>query len=124
MLGLIENAAVGGSTYGVDFSTTNYLSSAPSLTAGLISLDAQTKALNDAHLASWYTFKSASPAASHSISHNLNSEFVEVQLWVKNPDDGLYRMDIAEVIEHDFNTVEVVMNASRDVKVIIEKRYA
>ena len=123
-VGLQENPAVGGSTYGVDLSLTNYLSSAPSLTAGLIALDAQTKALNDAHLASWHTFKSSAPDVSHTISHNLNSEFVEVQLWVKNPDDGLYRMDIAEVIEHDFNTIEVVMNASRDVKVIIEKRYA
>ena len=63
-------------------------------------------------------------AASHTIAHNLNSEFVEVQLWVKSPDDGKYRMDIAEVVEQDNNTLEVVMNAPRDIKIIVEKRYA
>ena len=58
------------------------------------------------------------------ITHNLNAEFVVVQLWVKSPDDGKFRMDIAEVVEHDNNSLEVVMNAARDIKIIVEKRYA
>ena len=123
-VGLVENPAVGGSTYGVDLSTANYVSSSPSLNAGLLALDAQTKALNDAHLASWYTHKSSGAATSHMITHNLNAEFVVVQLWVKSPDDGKFRMDIAEVVEHDNNSLEVVMNAARDIKIIVEKRYA
>jgi hypothetical protein len=94
------------------------------LNDAIVGVDAQVKTIDDAHKASWFTFKSASPASNHVITHNLNSEFVEVQLWVKNPDDGKYRMDIAEVVEHDFNSVEVIMNAARDVKVIIEKRYS
>jgi len=124
VMGLVESPAVGGSSYNLDLGAANYVSGASSMNAAMLALDAQTKTFNDAHLASWFTFKSATPATSHVIAHNLNSEFVEVQLWVKSPDDGKYRMDIAEVVEHDNNTVEVIMNASRDVKVIIEKRYA
>ena len=122
--GLVENPAVGGSTYGVDLSASNYVASSPNLNNAIVELDSQTKTLDDAHKAGWFTFKSGSPANTHSVAHNLNSEFVNVQLWVKNPDDGKYRMDIAEVVEHDNNTLEVVMNAARDIKVVVQKVYA
>lgn len=124
VMGLIENAAVGGSTYNMNLSSANYVASSSSVNAAIVDLDSQTKTLDDAHKSGWFSFKSGSPATSHSIAHNLNSEYVKVQLWVKNPDDGKYRMDIAEVVEHDFNTVEVVMNASRDIKVVVQKVYA
>jgi hypothetical protein len=124
VVGLTETPAVGGSVYALNLGTANYVSGASSLNDAIVGVDAQVKTIDDAHKASWFTFKSVSPASNHVITHNLNSEFVEVQLWVKNPDDGKYRMDIAEVVEHDFNSVEVIMNAARDVKVIIEKRYS
>lgn len=124
MVGLVETPAVGGSVYNLALSSANYIAGSASVNAALLGLDTQTKAIDDAHKASWFTFKSSAPATSHSIAHNLNSEFVEVQLWVKSPDDGKFRMDIAEVVEHDNNTLEVVMNAARDIKIIVEKRYA
>jgi len=124
MVGLVETPAVGGSVYNLALSSANYIAGSASVNAALLGLDTQTKALDDAHKSSWFTFKSSAPATSHSIAHNLNSEFVEVQLWVKSPDDGKFRMDIAEVVEHDNNTLEVVMNAARDIKIIVEKRYA
>ena len=124
MVGLTETPAVGGATFSLDLSAANYVAGSASVQAALIAADAQIKSLDDAHKASWFTFKSSGAAASHTIAHNLNSEFVEVQLWVKSPDDGKYRMDIAEVVEQDNNTLEVVMNAPRDIKIIVEKRYA
>lgn len=124
VMGLIENSAVGGSTYNLNLSAANYVASSASINAAVLGLDSQTKTLDDEHKAGWFTFKSSSPANTHTIAHNLNSEFINVQLWVKNPDDGKYRMDIAEVVEHDFDNVEVVMNASRDIKVIVKKVYA
>lgn len=124
-VGLTETPAVGGSNFSIDLTSTNYVNSATSVQGAIVGLDTQVKTIDDAHKASWFTYKSTAGAATnHLVQHNLNSEFVEVQLWVKNPDDGKYRMDIAEVIEHDFNSIEVVMNAARDIKVIVEKRYA
>ena len=124
VVGLSETPAVGGSVYAMDMSTTNYLAAAASMNAALVAIDSKTKELDDTHKARYFTYKSAGPVMSHSVAHNLNSEFISVQLWVKSPDDGLYRMDIAEVIEDDSNNLRVVMNSSRDIKVVVEKRYA
>ncbi len=123
ILGLVETPAVGGSTYNMSLSGGNYVGSASTMNAAVLAVDSQIKSLDDAHKSGWFVFKSSTPTTTHTISHGLNSEYVSVQLWVKNPDDGKYRMDIAEVIEHDFNNLEVVMNAARDIKVVVEKRY-
>lgn len=123
-LGFVEVAAMGGADWQYDMSATNYLTSAATVKDSVTTLDTKMKELDDAHKARFFTFKSTAPALTHTINHGLNTEFVNVQLWVKSPDDGLYRMDIAEVKEVDLDNIEVIMNATRDVKVVIEKRYA
>jgi hypothetical protein len=124
VVGLVETPSVGGSVYAMNLSTTNYVASAASFNAAIVSVDSKVKELDDNSKARFFTYKSAGPVMSHTITHNLASEFVSVQLWVKSPDDGLYRMDIAEVIEDDNNTMRVVMNSARDIKVVVENRHA
>ena len=78
-----------------------------------------TGALKDAINAQRYVFTAATAALSHVISHNLNSAYVSVQVWVKG-DDDLFRNDIVAVEETNSNSITISLTESRIVKVAIQ----
>ena len=65
-----------------------------------------------------FTFQSTSTATTHTISHNLNSNFLVVQVMVLG-DDGLYANDLVPVEETDANTLTCYLTESRHVRVSV-----
>lgn len=117
-------------TYTAD-ATTNYLTTATSLTDADKKLDAQVKTLTDAVAAGdaalrtainnlKYSIQSAAAAVSHTITHGLNSAFVNYTVLVEG-DDGKYRNDIVAVTEVDNNNLLIELVESRKIKVMVEK---
>ena len=65
-----------------------------------------------------FTFQSTSTATTHTISHNLNSNFLVVQVMVLG-DDGLYANDLVPVEETDANTLTCYLTEARHVRVSV-----
>ena len=65
-----------------------------------------------------FTFQSTSTATTHTVSHNLNSNFLVVQVMVLG-DDGLYANDLVPVEETDANTLTCYLTESRHVRVSV-----
>lgn len=78
-----------------------------------------TGALKTAINAQRYTQVAATAALVHEFQHNLNSQFVQVSVWVKG-DDNVFRNDIVAVEETNANKVTVTLTESRIVKVAIQ----
>ena len=78
-----------------------------------------TGALKSAINAQRYRSTAATAALSHTFTHNLNSAYIQVQVWVKD-DAGIFRNDIVAVEETNSNTVTVSLTESRIVKVAIQ----
>ena len=65
-----------------------------------------------------FTFQSTSTATTHTVSHNLNSNFLVVQVMVLG-DDGLYANDLVPVEETDANTLTCYLTEARHVRVSV-----
>jgi len=57
-------------------------------------------------------------ATTHTISHNLNTAFVSVNLWVYR--DGAWKNDIAAITQTDVDTLTVNLTSSYDVLVVVQ----
>ncbi len=123
-------------TYTAD-ADANYTSTATSLFNADQLLDAQVKAnadaiasnsdsqntsLNDfkaAVDATRFTYTSSDAATSFAITHSLNSEFVDVQVWVLDTDDNKYYNDSVVISITDANSVQVDLTSAANIKVVI-----
>ena len=65
-----------------------------------------------------FTYQSTAAATQHTITHNLNSNFVIVQVMVEG-DDGLYANDLVPVEETNTNTLTVYLTESRHIRVSV-----
>lgn len=65
-----------------------------------------------------FTYQSTATATTHTVSHNLNSNFLLIQVMVL-ADDGLYANDVVPVEETDSNTLTVYLTESRHVRVSV-----
>lgn len=119
---------------------TNYINGNSDLTADLTDLDTQLKTVTDgltteisnrtndvdnsidaletAIDALVFTFTSGAAATSHTVTHNLSNQMVDVTVWVKD-DDLKYRNDLVGITITDSNTVTVDLTESRDIKAIV-----
>jgi hypothetical protein len=93
-----------------------------------ITAEAAARAAADATLqaainAKLFTFLAGAPATQHVVTHNLNSGYVAVDVWVQG-DDGKYRKDIVSVEETNNNTVTIDLTESRLVKVVVQNMTA
>jgi len=129
----------------VAHSGSNYLDSNANVTADLLDLDTAIKANADALAtevtnrtndvdnsidtlesaidALVFTFTSGSAATSHTVTHNLSDQMVDVTVWVKD-DDLKYRNDLVGITITDGNSVTVDLTESRDIKAIVRSTAA
>lgn len=61
------------------------------------------------------------PALNHVITHNFNSDLIDVTVWVQGA-DGFYYRDVMLIRIIDLNTVEVVLTEAANIKVEVIKR--
>jgi len=136
------DAAEAGAGLGEDGSyvadtSANYINNATSIDDATHRLDAQvyvntnaianldnsqTNALNDLKTAldaTRFTYVSSAAATSFAITHSLNSEFVDVQVWVLDTTDNKYYNDSVVVSITDANSVQVDLTSAADIKVVI-----
>lgn len=65
-----------------------------------------------------YTFQSSVAATTHTISHGLNSAFVQFTVLVQRM-DGTFRNDIVSVAETDQNTLTVYLATAANIKIAV-----
>lgn len=105
----------------VAWTTPNYFATNATHAAAIAALDTKVK-----DIATTFVYKSAvadggtGPATAHTVTHNFNTEIVEVQVWVKD-DDGKYKGDLVGVTVSSANAVLIDLTESRDVRVIVRK---
>jgi predicted nucleic acid-binding Zn-ribbon protein len=78
-----------------------------------------TDALKSAINAQKFTYQAATDALVHTVQHNLNTAFPNVDIRVRG-DDGFYRNDIVAFEETDANTITVYMTEARRIKVSVQ----
>ncbi|MCV6589092.1 MAG: hypothetical protein OIF57_08695 [Marinobacterium sp.] len=67
-----------------------------------------------------YSFASATPAAEHTITHNLNSEMLQPMVWVQDPDTGKLKNDIVSIEYVDLDTLKVELGEAANVRVTVQ----
>ena len=75
-------------------------------------------AVRESYDATNYTFQSGVAATTHTITHNLNADFVTFTVLVERP-DGSYRNDIVSVEETNSNTLTIFLTVASKVKVAV-----
>lgn len=65
-----------------------------------------------------FQFSSASAATQHTVTHNLNSQFVDFTVWVQRA-DGSWRNDIVSVRATDANSMTVYLSSAANVKLSV-----
>lgn len=70
-----------------------------------------------------YTEASAS-AATHTITHNLASDFVEATVWVLDPSDGDYKNDLVAITILNNNSFQVDLTEARAIRVTVRAPHA
>jgi Coiled stalk of trimeric autotransporter adhesin len=78
-----------------------------------------TDALKTAINAQRFTQTAPSAALTHTITHNLNSAYVQAQVWVRG-DDNVFRNDIVAVEETSANVLTVTLTESRVIKIAVQ----
>ena len=71
--------------------------------------------------AMYYTFTADTAGTTFNIAHNLNSEFVSVQVWVYDDSTTKWKNDIVAIEVVDNANLTVYLTESRKVKVIVNK---
>jgi hypothetical protein len=71
--------------------------------------------------AMYYTFTADNAGTTFNIGHNLNSEFVSVQVWVYDTDTLKWKNDIVAIEIVDNANINIYLTESRKVKVIVSK---
>lgn len=71
--------------------------------------------------AMYYTFTATTAGTTFNIAHNLNSEFISVQVWVYDDSTTKWKNDIVAIEVVDNANLTVYLTESRKVKVIVSK---
>lgn len=66
-----------------------------------------------------YKVETTSAATSHSITHNLHSQFVDVMVWAQDPVDSKWRNDVLCVTIVDADTITIDCTEALNVRVIV-----
>ncbi len=109
----------------------NYISAATSLNNATVVLDTALKTEADARTLAdtairtdinnqIYTLETSVAALTHTVTHNLNTAFVNYTVWIKGA-DGTYRNDIVAVTETSANVLTVDLTESRNIKIAVRK---
>jgi hypothetical protein len=107
----------------VGFSETAYLDEATDVMAALAALDAGLAGISSDLDSAVFTYASEGNGGAnmtHTIVHGLDTDMVEVQVWVKDDDDK-YKGDLVGITVEDNNTVVIDLTEAREVKVIVRK---
>jgi hypothetical protein len=65
-----------------------------------------------------FTFSSTSAALEHTVTHNLNSQWVDFTIWVQRA-DGSWRNDIVSVKATDANSMTVYLSSAANVRLSV-----
>ena len=69
----------------------------------------------------YYTFTAETAGTTFNIAHNLNSEFVSVQVWVYDDSTTKWKNDIVAIEIVDNANLTIYLTESRKVKIIVSK---
>jgi len=107
-------------TYVVE-TTSKTLSAALSLADADKKVADALESLESKIIGSVFTYQADTAATSHTITHNLNSDFVECQVWVLDPDTGKYQGDLVSITVEDKNSITLDLTVARIVRAIFRK---
>jgi len=65
-----------------------------------------------------FTFTAGSAALDHTLNHNLNSQFLELTVWVEDP-DGKWRQHLIFIEEVDSNNILISLAEARRIKAVV-----
>lgn len=68
-----------------------------------------------------YTYKSSEAKDVHTITHDLDAEFIDVSVWVKDEDTGTYAIDLVNITEIDKNSIKVELSGAYNIKSTIRR---
>ena len=100
--------------------TSNYITAATSLKDADDKLDAAVKSVRTDLNAQIYTLETSVAALTHTVTHNLNSAFVNYNVWIKDS-EGVYHNDIVAVTETSANVLTVDLTVARNIKIAVRK---
>lgn len=113
------------------FSGTNYIDASTSIKAAVINLDGQVKTVAETGIANLktalnaqvYSFQAGAASTAFIVNHNLNTEMVEVQVWVQDS-DGKYRQAVVMITVSDANNILVELSEASVIRAIVRSSTA
>ncbi len=66
-----------------------------------------------------YKFEATAAQSTYTIIHNLGTEFIDVQLWVKDPVDNKWKNDIAAITIADTNSLTIDLTSALVIRVTV-----
>lgn len=113
-------AAEGANTAAIEAEVTRAGASENNLQAQITALAAAAgdgaSALKSALNTNRYQYTSPAPSATHTINHNMNTDYYSVNLMIKDA-DGKWINDIAPIEDIDKNSFVITLEAAYDIKV-------
>ena len=100
-------------------STNPIISSASSLSDADKKLALSITTLTTSINSKVFTFTSDNPATTHTITHNLNSNNLEITVWVYNTSTNKYEVDTVGISQTNQNVIVVDLTESANIKAII-----
>ncbi len=82
------------------------------------SIKTYSDAIREDYNALIYTFQSGGASSQHVISHGLDSQMIEVQVWVQD-DDTLYKSDLVGVTVNSNSQITVDLTESRMIRAVV-----
>lgn len=116
-----KNALGFDETYNYVYPESNYLESTTSVVDALETLDAAIAGNLSNINSSTYIYTSGSPSTLHNITHNLESVLVEVEVYVFDTTESVYKIDAVDVTINSANSISVNLVTSANIKVIVKK---
>jgi hypothetical protein len=96
-----------------------YIAADTSLKGAMLTLDTKLANLVTNYNATLYKETTTVPALTHTITHNLNTLYPEVTVWVYDTNTSTWNVDVEDVKITDANTIDISLAVSENVRVVV-----
>ena len=100
---------------------TSYMEADQALATYVLGIKTDVDAIKADAGALTFVYASTTAADTHNINHDLDADFVDVAVWVKDPVTELYAVDIVSIVEVDKDNIQVKLSDDYDIKVVIRR---